>query len=180
MKNKQIYYAGIGSRETPDYVINFFTKIGEKFAQRNYILRSGGAGGADSAFEIGCDMVNGKKEIYLPWKGFQESKSDLIVNDPEAFEIAKKFHPYWQNLSFGAKKLHARNSHQILGKDLNTPSNFVICYTKEGKGGGGTGQALRIAKYYNIPIFDAGLYTESDLLKEFKTFIKNIINNGNL
>jgi hypothetical protein len=29
-------------------------------------LRSGGAGGADSAFETGCDQQCGVKEIYLP------------------------------------------------------------------------------------------------------------------
>lgn len=59
-------------------------------------------------------------------------------------------------LKDGAKKLQARNSHQVLGLDLNTPSDFIICWTKGGKGIGGTGQALRIAKAYNIPIFDCG------------------------
>ena len=36
----------------------------------------------------------------------------------------------------------------------NPPSNFVVCYTPDGKASGGTGQAIRIAEYYNIPIYN--------------------------
>ncbi len=155
---KNIYYAGIGSRNTPAKWLSTFVKISSKLAEIGLILRSGAAPGADIHFEMGCDYSEGKKEIYLPWKNFNNSKSDLIVSDPKAFEIAKKYHPYWLNLKQGAKKLQARNSHQIFGKDLNTPSSFVVCYTKEGKGEGGTGQAIRIANDNNIKIFDAGLF----------------------
>ncbi|MGJ0846451.1 hypothetical protein ACR77J_07175 [Tissierella praeacuta] len=171
------YYAGIGSRETPKDVLIVFEKLAAFLANQGFILRSGGAEGADKAFEIGCDSVNGKKEIYLPWKEFEGSKSNLIVNNPKAFEIAKQFHPYWYNLSQGAQKLQARNSHQVLGEDLNTPSKFIICWTKNGNGSGGTGQAIRIAKYWNIPIFDAGKYKDVDeMRRELKLFLNDFIN----
>ena len=95
----------------------------------------------------------------------------MIVNDERAFEIAKRFHPYWHILKQGAQKLQARNSHQVLGWDLNTPSKFIICWTEKGKGKGGTGQAIRIAKEYEIPIFDAGRFDSIEnvrsMLKEF-------------
>ena len=155
-----MYYTGIGARNTPDKVLDLFTNIAKYLATKDFTLRSGAANGADSAFEKGCDISNGSKEIYLPWRGFNNSKSPLIVEDVEAFEIAKKYHPYWTNLKAGAKKLQARNSHQVLGLDLHTPSEFIICYTENGKRGGGTGQALRIAEDYNIPIFDVGLYDD--------------------
>lgn len=171
------YYAGIGSRETPKDVLIVFEKVAAFLSNNGFILRSGGAEGADKAFEIGCDGVNGKKEIYLPWKGFEGSNSDLIVNNPKAFKIAKQFHPYWYNLSQGAQKLQARNSHQVLGEDLNTPSKFIICWTKNGNGSGGTGQAIRIAKYWNIPIFDAGKYKDVDeMRRELKLFLNDFIN----
>jgi len=159
------YYAGIGSRKTPSDVLEYFFKLGKFLAKIGLVLRSGGAEGADQAFETGCDAVGGEKEIFLPWKGFENSNSVLVVSDPRAFQISEKFHPYWHNLSVGAKKLQARNSHQILGWDLNTPSDFVICWTKNGSGTGGTGQALRIAQAYNIPIFDAGKYKNIDEIK---------------
>lgn len=174
-----IYYAGIGSRETPESILNLMKQMGAHLAKIGVVLRSGGAEGADQAFEEGCDSVNGLKEIYLPWKNFQNSHSKLIVGPPgtKAYEIAEEYHPYWANLSDGVKKLQARNSHQVLGEDLATLSNFVICYTAKGKGKGGTGQAIRIAKAHNIPIFDCGLYEEDlELLKnEYRAFLKTLI-----
>lgn len=166
-------YAGIGSRETPQDVLDIFKSVATYLANNDFTLRSGGAKGADSAFEYGCDKVNGVKEIYLPWKGFEGSNSSLIVEEGgKAYEVAEKFHPYWHNLSQGARKLQARNSHQVLGNDLNTLSSFIICWTKNGSGSGGTGQAIRISKHYNIPVFDAGKYKDIDELKrELKLFL---------
>ena len=69
------YYTGIGSRNIPDTYFNLIVVIAEYMAKQGYILRSGGADGSDTAFEIGCDKVNGKKEIYLPWKSFNKNKS---------------------------------------------------------------------------------------------------------
>ena len=168
-----MYYAGVGSRETPKEVLSLFTVAGEFLAKKGYTLRSGGAKGADKAFEIGCDKARGKKEIYLPWYGFENSNSNLIVKDKRAFNIAKQFHPYWHNLSNGAKKLQARNSHQVLGQDLSTLSKFVICWTKNGSGRGGTGQAIRIARNYDIPVFDAGKYKDiEEIKKSLKSFFQ--------
>jgi hypothetical protein len=172
MESKTISYAGIGSRETPSDVCEVFAALGEWFAKKGYILRSGHAKGADQAFERGCDRGQGAKEIYLPWKGFEGSNSALVLQNKKAYTIAEQFHPYWSNLSEYAKKLQARNSHQVLGEDLNTPSAFVVCWTNNGSGKGGTGQALRIAKHYNIPIFDAGSYSG---IEDVKTNINNFL-----
>jgi len=170
------YYAGIGSRKTPPHVLSYFYQLGRYFAQKGYVLRSGAAQGADQAFEKGCDSVGGEKEIYLPWKGFEGSNSPLIVSDLEAYLIAERYHPNWINLSAGAKKLQARNSHQVLGQDLRTPSDFIICWTENGSGAGGTGQAIRIARAYGIPVFDAGQYRDIDQMKEaFKLFYNKLL-----
>ena len=99
------YYAGTGSRETPQDIQQLFEIVGEFLAKKYYVLRSGGAKGADKAFEKGCDKVNSNKEIYLPWERFENSTSTFIVNNSKAFEIAEEFHPYWHNLTQGARKL---------------------------------------------------------------------------
>ena len=158
-------YAGIGSTKTPEDVCEVFVELGKKLAFIDILLRSGGAPNADESFEKGCDKVKGPKEIYLPWKGFQNNKSKLIVSDPKAFEIAKHYHPGWLYLNQGGQKLQARNSHQVLGWDLKTPCDFVVCWTKGGKDIGGTSQAIRIARDYGIPIFNFGKY---DSIKEAK------------
>ena len=166
-----ISYAGIGSRETPVPVLKVFKELGKiLWEEYHFILRSGHAEGADDYFEKGVDFVGGEKEIYLPWANFRGSTSNLVVTDTRAFDIAKRFHPRWDKLSDGAKKLQARNSHQILGNNLDTLADFVVCWTPFGSGCGGTGQAIRIAMAYNIPVFDAGDYSD---LEEFKRDVTN-------
>lgn len=151
-----ISYAGIGARKTPEDVLLSFKYLGAYFGKKGYTLRSGGADGADSAFEVGADAVEGKKEIYLPWRDFNGRDSTLFPPSKEANEVGKTFHPNWDNLSQGVQKLMARNSHQILGPHLDSPVDFLVCWTPGGKGQGGTGQAIRIANHYNIPIIDFG------------------------
>lgn len=170
------YYAGIGSRETPRYVNDIFeNNISRSLVKQGYTLRSGAAPGADSAFERGCDSLKGNKEIWLPWRGFENNESNLIVHKMEAFELAEIYHDRWDTLTQGARKLMARNVHQVLGEDLNTPVKFVVCYTKGGSGSGGTGQALRLSKARNIPIFDAGYYNnKEDILSNFNMFMKDM------
>lgn len=156
MEQKVQYYAGIGSRETPEDILALMSNIAAKLENEKYILRSGGADGADSAFEKGVGNPK-NKEIYLPWKGFEGSTSLLYTICDKAYQIAEIYHPNWKSLSEGSKKLHARNAYQVLGKSLDKPVSFVICWTPHGEGGGGTGQAIRIAKAYDIPIFDLGV-----------------------
>ena len=141
--------------------------------KRGY-LRSGGAPGTDTAFEKGASLVNKElMEIYLPWKGFNGRSSNLVVKDKKAFEIAQKYHPHYTYLKQGAKKLQARNSHQVLGQDLCSKSDFVLCYTRSGGEEGGTGQAIRIANDLNIPIFNFGLYRDIEICRnEFMKFIE--------
>lgn len=170
------YYAGIGSRKTPKHILERMMAIGYVLASDGFILRSGGADGADSAFEKGCDAAHGKKEIFLPWKGFNGSPSDFYEVSPEAIEIAAKFHPAWGKLNQGAKKLHSRNVYQVLGYDLNSPSFVVICYCD---GTGGTMQALRIAIERNVPIinlFDKEKYSSFlNVFVDVKKYKEDII-----
>lgn len=144
------FYAGIGSRKTPSDILRLMKAIGRNLADKGWILRSGGAAGADYAFEQGAKSVYGAKtEIYL-----------ASAANQAALDLAAKFHPAWDACSDYAKRLHARNCFQVLGRDLNTPSKFIICWTPDGSEGettqatGGTGQAIRIAHHYDIPIFN--------------------------
>lgn len=149
-------YAGIGSRRTPESVLKDMELIGEILAGKDCILRSGGAEGADQAFERGCDKVKGKKEIYLPWFGFNNEDGIVPKMTDSLMEFSAKYHPNWDNLSQGAKKLMARNACQVFGITGDQPVDFIICWTPNGEITGGTGQALRIAKDFGIPVFNLG------------------------
>ncbi len=159
-------YAGVGARTTPGPVLDQMVRLGEALARSGFVLRSGAAPGADTAFEEGCDLASGAKEIYLPWKGFNGSKSRLEQPSPYSYVLASHYHPNFNRLSDAAKKLMARNSHQILGADLLTPADFVLCYTENGSLVGGTAQAIRMAHAYGIQVINLGTYYSMDLLEE--------------
>lgn len=144
------YYAGIGSRETPESLKPTIERIVKRLNELRYTLRSGGADGADTFFEEHAT----NKEIFLPWKGFNKNASALFNISGDSYKMASQFHPTYERLSEGAKKLMARNCHQVMGGDLKTPVEFVICWTKDGKASGGTGQAIRIAEHWNIPVWN--------------------------
>ena len=140
-----MYYAGIGARKIPEDIRQKMYGFAAQLARAGWTLRSGGADGSDAAFEAGCDSELGKKEIFLPWKGFNKSLSSLYKVSPEAEESVEKYHPAPQNLSLAAKRLMGRNYHQVMGPRIGAHSSGVcICYTEGGKLVGGTSQALRI------------------------------------
>lgn len=163
-----MFYTGIGARATPPGIMLTMTGIARMLDIKGYTLRSGGAENADESFEKGTHLVT--PEIYLPWKGFRNNKSPRHEPIPAAYRIAAKYHPRWDSLRPSVHRLMARNVHQILGDDLNTLSHFVICWTGDGKASGGTGQAMRIAKACNVPIYN--LYNDVDV----KSLRDNVLN----
>lgn len=156
-------YTGVGSRSTPANVCEKLTQIAILLAREKITLRSGGAEGADAAFELGCDKANGSKEIYIPWLGFNNNKSTLvprIFSDDSTYQkarlIAKKAHPSWHNMTEGGRELHTRNVYQLLGKTLDSPSRCLICWTENGKEKGGTRTAIVLAREYGAIIYNLG------------------------
>lgn len=167
--SNSIYYAGIGSRNTPQEVQKIMFGIARNLESCGLILRSGGAQGADLAFEKGVKYVKNKQIFY------QTSATPLTQ------DIACDFHPnpFALRKNISALNLMARNTFQVMGQDLMTPVQFVICYTEDGckyipnksqrkKETGGTGQAIAIASYFNIPVYN--LKNEEDLES-----VKNLI-----
>lgn len=157
------FYTGIGSRETPGEMCRYMHSIAGFLEIHLWTLRSGAAQGADAAFEAGVrDDLN--KQIFLPWSKFNGSSSPRMRPSPEATQIAATVHPAWLKCGGGARSMHARNVHQVLGEDVLRPvlSQFVVCWTPDGaqtaaecsKDTGGTGMAIRIASRYGVPVFN--------------------------
>jgi hypothetical protein len=168
------HYTMIGSRDTPTNIQGILRRLAWKLGSEGWVVRSGGADGADSCAEnTGWGM-----EIYLPWMGF----NNRSVCDPryivvphhklkyKAEKIASETHPAWSKCRRGVKELHTRNVYQVLGDDLNTPSKFVVCWAKpsgnEGDVQGGTGTAVRLALQHGIPVYN--LYHEEHLKRIIK------------
>ena len=152
-------YAGIGSRDTPAEILDLMKEVAQRLVYRGWLLRSGAAAGADAAFEDGVwtalDSVaktgeqNFSDEFYLEiFKPHQAT--------PEAIALSSQFHPAWDKCSQYAQQCHGRNAMILLGKDLTTPANMVVCWTPGGEEVGGTGQGIRIARAYEIAIRNLG------------------------
>ena len=161
-------YAGIGSRETPSDVLELIESIAATLARRGWVLRTGGSPGADQSFYRGARGTHGQVELYLPWPSFEaparrEEESEVCLfprPSDDAYALAARFHPGWDGLSPAARHLLARDGHQVLGADLATPVQFVVCWTADGSldgsgpRSGGTGQALRIAHHHGLPVLN--------------------------
>jgi hypothetical protein len=150
-----MFYAGIGSRETPLTTCQEMSNIAMQLAIRGLILRSGRAkrpvkptpntDSADLAFEKGCDIVSGAKVIRTS-----------TIWQP-AVDHAAKFHPNWGACNEYAQSLHARNSLIMVGDSFVEPVSFVVCWMPGGAIKGGTGQALRIADSLQIPVWNLAI-----------------------
>ena len=149
-------YAGIGSRETPKEILELMTLAAKAFADKGFTLRSGGAIGADVAFEKGCGT---NKQIFRAKDCTEAAK-----------EMTSKYHPAWDKCNDYARNLHGRNCQILLGRDVTNPEpvKFVLCWTKDGKDTGGTGQAIRIATDMGIPVYN--LY-HREVVERIKTMI---------
>lgn len=166
------YYTMIGSRSTPDTILEIMKDVATKLDSKGWYARSGGANGADSA----CNHVK-HKEIYLPWNGFNghyhnpsegyyDYKTFQRKHEADAYMMCH--HKYWSSVKReSVKHLHRRNVHQVLGNTLNSPSKIVICYaepdSERGKHHvkGGTGTAVSLAISFGIPI--CNLYDERNI-----------------
>jgi len=153
-----LVYAGIGARRTPPQILEAMEVLAYRLAARGWLLRTGGAAGADQAFIAGAMQGGGDVELYLPWPDFErpalaqwgEPTLTLPRPDRAAYALAEQAHPAWGRLSNGGRRLQARNVHQVLGATLDRPVAVVICWTPCGsldglaRNSGGTGQALRL------------------------------------
>lgn len=149
------FYTGVGSRSTPSVVQNIIYQAAGLLEDLGFTLRSGGAEGADQAFESGVREAN-KKEIYYA--------KDATA---EAMAVAEAVHPNWSACTAYARSLHSRNVIQVLGADLKTKSEFLVCWTRDGLQIGGTRTAIVVAESNQIPVFNLGAKDGLPLFDEF-------------
>lgn len=146
------YYAGIGARSTPPSILLEMTEIA-KTLDSKYILRSGGAEGADKAFELGATS----KQIFSPKDNIPDwafkTVAELVAEQSWGTTL-DKMKPFVQ-------RLIARNMMIMLGANGHEPVNFVICWTPNGEAVGGTAWALRLAITHSIPIYNLFFHHES-------------------
>lgn len=168
-------YTGIGSRKTPKDVCDWMYNFAVKMRNAGIKLRSGGAIGADSAFERGSGRI---KEVYIHKNGYKGKYHnrlnvalDMLTGDKreECYHKAASVHQGWRNCDDWARAMHARNILQIEGVD-GPLSDFVVYWTEYDKSfnpKGGTATAVNYGKSLGIPTFNLNVPTQKDELLAF-------------
>lgn len=160
-------FAGIGNRDAPLEALELCQRVSETLGNLGYVLRTGGAEGCDNAFLAYARFA----EVFVPWDRFNGIPMRHHI-PKHAFTLAETYVNDWKHKTNGFKALHARNMMQVLGPHLETPSNFIVCYTRDGcdsketrtSDTGGTGSAIACASDRGIPIINLAKPGWSELL----------------
>lgn len=169
---------GIGTRQPPtdDAELNETMRVFCHFATKmGWTLRSGGAAGMDAWFER---LWNANKEIYIAWEGCFNRRHGvdgaIFIDDQRknaAWSLAKQVHPRGNSLKGAAKEFHTRNTFQILGENLDKPSDIVVYYAKFDQDGveptGGTRTAVMLGRQHQLNEFNLILPDDRLRLIEF-------------
>ena len=125
----------------------------------------------ESQFEVYvADQYNIRRST-LPRRHLATVRNKDLISETES--IASEVHPAWDRCNEWARGMHSRNCHQILGYDLQSPVDAVICWTPDGAVVGGTATAIRIAMKYNIPVFNLGVSDKESVLNDIKNFLES-------
>ena len=152
------HYTGIGSRKTPPEILRIMEALAEALALKGWTLRSGGARGADQAFEAGARKGGGEIQSWDP-----RSDSMDILSWAEDVVAQHCWEFPYSRMKRTTKELLVRNMYQIHGEEGNLPSSFVVCYTladplsrdrETGFKSGGTRYAIREAASCGIEVFN--------------------------
>lgn len=117
-----------------------------------------------------ADQYNIRKST-LPRKHLAIVRNKDLIAETE--RIASEVHPAWDKCNEWARGMHSRNCHQILGYDLQSPVDAVICWTPDGKIVGGTATALKLSMKAGIPIFNLGIKDKESVLQSIKKFLED-------
>lgn len=184
------FYSGVGSRKTPLHILYVLSLLSYVFERNGLKLRSGGALGADTAFLDALLYPESNSQIFVTNKSIKPHyynpkelyglSFDGLYRQAMRLIMDNRLHKNWESCSSVALDLHNRNVFQVLGVDLETPSQFVLCWTGRGESDfsettqltGGTGTAINTASFYGIPVFNLG---DPSVLVEAIAFIEQNI-----
>ena len=167
-------YAGVGSRRTPPDIQQAMADIAQRLGDAGIALSTGGADGADQAFETGALRTDAPITVHTPWPGYngyrpgRDTGTDIDVVHPKPTDrlggqsfadLARRHHPYWNRCRRGARALFVRNVSILAGAlddgGNRLPVRAVLAYTPSGlphgREAGGTGHTLLTAATLGIP-----------------------------
>lgn len=165
--------AVVGTRNPTPEAARVCRDICAALRDMGHHLITGNADGIDSiARDTWNALAPGRVTLVLPWYNYNRryihKDNHVIVYTPQHkswTDSVKLYHPAPEKLTQGVYKLHARNYGII------EPADIVIAFPSDKPGGGGTGQAIRIAQGLKKTLF---VYPA-----DIDSLLMSIINNEN-
>lgn len=156
------YILTVGSRETPEDILELMVYMGWYFTTLGIGISSGDAVGADRAFWHGSvqasNYVDGINRIYLAKEGIngRYSSEGLDFHNAlnydtyeQAKALALQARGSWHGLTDWGIGQHLRNVYQVLGHTLDNPAKCMFYWAppsgNKEKVTGGTNTALQLA-----------------------------------
>lgn len=174
------YYTGIGSRDTPLDVRRLMTEIAMHMQGWGYTVRTGVASAADRAFETGAGSM---KEVYVPWDGWNEQRGISSVT-PASLTLARQVWEHrrktawdgliletahvaekWEEIHPATQMLLAKTMCMILGRNLDRPSDTLICWSPSCRVIGISAHPIVLATISNIPVFNLADPETEDVIR---------------
>lgn len=151
-------YTVILDKAVPENILAKVEEIVKVLSGHGFTLRYGGTEEFESRFE----KVAERKELILPWRDFNEKQSKFTFNNDRSLAVAKMFHPTFDTMKKGVQAFLARNARLILGHEMKSPTNFLICWTDDGceslrektSATGFVGHPIAIASAAHVPIYN--------------------------
>jgi hypothetical protein len=153
-------FVATGNRDTPRDIIDKMRSISAELEQYSFTLRVGGLDGPDEALETAVK----NPELYLPFKGFNNKESKNTFNTTQNMDVAKIFQPGFDSLKPGIQAFLGKNVRMTLGKNMDSPAMFILCWTEDGAERasecsvktGNMRHIIAIASAMKIPVFNLG------------------------
>ena len=160
-----------GNKEAPPEILDKIAQLAQYLESKGFTIRVGGDGPVEDAAE----MATHKKEVLLPWRGFNDKESPTTFPIERAFHIAKMFHPTWDHMKKGVQSILAKNARLVMGNKMMSPATLLLCWTEDGAEDrrevtmktGLAAHPIRIAAGSGVRIFNLGRPDAESRLRHF-------------
>jgi hypothetical protein len=151
-------YALLLDNKTPEDVIARVATVIKKLEKQGYTLRTS----INSPILKGLEAQVTRKEIYLPWKDFENHTSELCWSTPRSDAIAQQAQPAYNSLNKGVKKILSMNARVICGNKMVSPCLFLLTWSLDGAENEGNvrsttgfmGHPITIASRLGVPVIN--------------------------
>jgi hypothetical protein len=160
-----------GNKEAPPEILEKVAQLAQYLESRGFTIRVGGDGPVEDAAEVASQ----KKEVLLPWRGFNDKESATTFPIERAFHIAKMFHPTWDHMKKGVQSILAKNARLVMGNKMMSPATLLLCWTEDGAEDrrevtmktGLAAHPIRIASGSGVRVFNLGRPDAESRLRHF-------------